>query len=52
MTNLIIILHAIIPETNHTFTELFTNIENLNTFLNNHPNVTKQEITLHEINPK
>lgn len=50
-TNLFI-LWAIIPETNHTFMEIFTTIENLNTFLNNHPEVQKTSITLHELNPK
>lgn len=44
-------LRAIILETNHKFIEHFTTIENINIFLNNHPNVTKLEITFHEINP-
>ena len=43
-------LRAIIPETKHEFIQLFTSIENLNIFLDNHPNVTKLEITLHDIN--
>ena len=47
---MIYILHATITETKHEFIQLFTSIENLNIFLDNHPNVTKSEITLHDIN--
>jgi hypothetical protein len=50
MTN-IYILHATITQTNHQFIELFTSIELLNSFLQAHPECTKHEITLHEINP-
>jgi hypothetical protein len=48
----IYILHANIPTTKHSFMELFTSLENLNTFLNNHPEVQKSSITLHETNPQ
>lgn len=48
----IYILHANIIKQNHTFMELFTSLENLNLFLNNHPEVKKSSITLHEINPQ
>lgn len=47
----IFILHATLEKSKHTFMELFTSMENLNTFLNNHPEVTKLEITLHDLNP-
>jgi hypothetical protein len=48
----IYILHANIPSSKHSFMELFTSLENLNLFLNNHPEVQKSSITLHETNPK
>lgn len=44
-------LWAINTQTNHQFMELFTNIQNLNTFLSNYPYIQKQQITLHELNP-
>jgi hypothetical protein len=47
----IYILHAKNVQSNHTFIELFSSEELLNKFLSNHPNISKLEITLHEINP-
>jgi hypothetical protein len=47
----IFILSATITETNHQFIELFTSIELLNSFIQAHPEITKREITLHEVNP-
>ena len=47
----IYILHAKINESNHTFIELFTSPELISEFLNKHPNIIKEQITLHEINP-
>jgi hypothetical protein len=47
----IYILHAKNTQSNHTFIELFSNPELITQFLNNHPNIIKTEITLHEINP-
>ena len=46
----IYILHAQTTNPNHKFIELFQSIQSLNTFLNNNPQVTKTEITLHEVN--
>ena len=47
----IYILHATITETNHQFIELFTSIELLNSFTSAHPELTYQQVTLHEVNP-
>lgn len=35
----------------HKFIELFSSRELITTYLNNHPEVTKVEITYHDINP-
>ena len=49
---MIYILHATNTKHNEQFIELFTSIKSLNTFLNNHPYVSKQQITGHELNPQ
>ena len=36
---------------NHEFMEVFSSIEQLEGFLFNHPEIIKQEITYHEVNP-
>ena len=50
----IFILYAYLIEedqSKHDFIECFTTIEHLTTFLQNHPNVVKTQITMHDINP-
>lgn len=48
----IYILHGNLPETNHVFMELFSTMKRLERFLEAHPEVIKQSITLHEVDPK
>lgn len=45
------ILHAINILTNHKFIELFTCEQLLESYLENHIQIKKLEITIHEINP-
>jgi glutathionyl-hydroquinone reductase len=48
----IYILHATNTKYNESFIELFSSLENLNLFLNNHPHINKDQITLHDLNPQ
>lgn len=36
----------------HTFTEHFSSLEHINIFLHNHPEVTKELITLSDLDPQ
>jgi hypothetical protein len=48
------ILHAYLiqnDQSKHDFIECFTSMIHLMTFLENHPEVTKKQITMHDVNP-
>lgn len=49
----IFILHAYHHDFDirHEFIELFSSNEEVEKYLNNHPEVTMKEVTLHELNP-
>ena len=47
----IFMLHAMRTDIKHEFVELFSNMEQLEGFLFNHPNIIKLQITIHELNP-
>lgn len=49
---LIYILHAHQKEFKHNFSEQFSSIEKLESYLSNHPEVAKDEITMTELDPK
>ena len=49
--NSVFILDATIIETNHNFIEIFTSEENLKSFLARHPEIVKNGITVHDLNP-
>ena len=48
----IFILWATETSSGHEFIELFTSIEKLTTYLQNHPEVVKTQLTMHEVNPE
>jgi hypothetical protein len=45
----VLMLHAELPEKYHQFVQLFTTQQKLDTYLTNHPEVKKIEVTLHEL---
>lgn len=49
---MIYMLHAHYSTHDHKFIELFTSISTLEHFLANHPEIIKDEITSHDIDPK
>jgi hypothetical protein len=48
-TTVILMLHAVLPSTDHKFVELFTTQEKLDEYLTNNPDVQKTEVTMHEL---
>lgn len=50
--NSVYILSAHRTDYSHVFIEVFSSMEALERFLANHPEVEKDEITLHEVNPR